>query len=432
MERRTFFKGVAASAAAAVAAVHLLPELARGESSRLGALAADIGAAEDEADLWRRVKTQFQLEPGLVHFNTGSVGACPRVVTEAVSEALVDVEKDPVHKAFGGSQTEPVRARAAEFIGADTDEVAITRNTTEGMNSVAMGLDLEPGDEVLTTNHEHGGGMICWQWLRKYRGIGVNYLKMPDPVQSKAQFLRVFEEHLTPRTKVCSFMAVDTITGMRYPLADMARITGPKGILLVCDGAHAPGMLDVDVHALGVDTFASSSHKWMLAPKGSGLLYIRKSAQERVHPVSFYSGFNVYTGSMGTRNVPGIIGHGVAMDFHNTLGRARVEARTRQLSDRLRARLVQIPKLELLTPDDPELRSGLVTFRVDGMSNGTIANQLYKEQRIVIKVAQGTYAYVEDVDVERQNYNCLRFSTHIYNDEADVDRLANLIDDILS
>lgn len=432
MERRAFVKGLAA----ATAAVQLLPELAEGVSDRLANLRTDLDATLSDEIMWRRVRKEFQLNPGLVHFNTGSVGCAPRVVTDAVSRYLVELEGNPNHNVWGplGTKAEDVRTRAAEFVGADVSEMVITRNTTEGMNQVATGIDLDAGDEVLTTSHEHGGGVCCWEFLQKHKGVRVNYMKMPNPVKDTAQFLRVFEQHLTPRTRVVSLQHVDTITGMVYPLAEVAKITRPRGIILVCDGAHAPGMLNVNLKALGVDTYASSSHKWMLAPKGSGLLYIRREMQDRVHPVSLYSGYSVYSASNGTRNVAHVIGHGVAMDFHNMLGRDAVEARCRQLSNRLRGHLLQMDRLQLLTPMQPELSSGLVTFSVDGMPRAQITKRLFDENNMIVKNAQGTYAFATDpeANAKKQDYNCMRFSTHIFNTEDEVDRLASYIEDILA
>jgi selenocysteine lyase/cysteine desulfurase len=432
MRRRAFVKGLAA----ATAAVQMWPELARGVGHRLETLRTDLDATLGDADHWQRVRREFQLNPGLVHFNTGSVGASPRVVTDAVSSYLNQLEGDPNHNVWGGlgDRAEEVCSRAAEFLGADLSELVITRNTTEGMNQVATGIDLGPGDEVLTTNHEHPGGACCWEYLQKHRGVRVNYMKMPIPVRDEEQFLRRLEEHLTPRTRVVSLMHVDTLTGMVYPLADVAKITRPRGILLVCDGAQSPGMLNVNLKALGVDTFASSSHKWMLAPKDSGLLYIRREVQDRVHPVSLYSGYKVYTASVGTRNVAHILGHGVAMDFHNTLGRDRVEARCRQLSNRLRSHLLQIPRLRLLTPMQSRLSSGMVTFAVDGMQPAIIKKRLFDDHNMIVKQAPGTYVVATDptAKAKKEDYNCLRFSTHIFNSEYDVDLLATHIEDILA
>ena len=424
MERRGFVKTLAA-------ATLPWPRLP-GTAHALEELEKDLTAAGEGASRWTRLRREFQLKPGFTHFNTGSCGAAPKVVTEAVARYTAELETDPVGNTFGalGGRMEDVRRLAADFLGADMDEVALTRNTTEGMNGVATGIDWEPGDEVLTTNHEHGGGMVCWQHVRKHRGVVVKYLEMPTPLRDKDEFLDLLERQLTPRTRVCSLMHVDTITGMRYPLADVARITRPRGVLLVCDGAQSPGMLDVDVKALGVDTFASSSHKWMLAPKGSGLLYIRRQVQDRVHPVFLHSGYGAYSASSGTRDVAGILGHGVAMEFHNLLGRDLVEARCRELSARLRGHLERIPKVRILTPAQPELSGGILTFSVDGLSADLLARRLLEEHDMAVKVAQGTYAFVPDDDVEGESYNALRVSTHIYNDEADMDRLAAAVEEM--
>ena len=422
MERRGFVKTLAAAT---------LPwSRLSGTAHALEELEKDLAAAGEGASRWSRLRQEFQLRPGFAHFNTGSCGAAPKAVTEAVARYSHELEGDPVRNTFGGlgSGMEDVRRLAADFLGADVTEIALTRNTTEGMNGVATGIDWEPGDEVLTTNHEHGGGMVCWQHVRKHRGVVVKYLKMPTPLRDKDEFLDLLERHLTPRTRVCSLMDVDTITGLRYPLADVARITRPRGVLLVCDGAQSPGMLDMDVKALGVDTFASSSHKWMLAPKGSGLLYIRREVQNRVQPVFLYSGYGGYSASSGTRDVAGILGHGMAMEFHNLLGRDRVEARCRELSARLRGHLKRIPRVRILTPAQPELSGGILTFSVDGLSAGLLARRLLEEHDMAVKVAQGTYAFVPDPDVEGESYNALRVSTHIYNDEADVDRLAAAVE----
>ena len=428
MERRAFVKGIAAAATA----VPLMPEGAAGLAERLGSLNRDLAAARSASARWQRVRREFRLHPGLVHLNCGSIGATPRVVTDALISYLAELEGNPLANTWGGlgNEMEKVRAKGAEFIGAELDEVALTRNTTEGMNHVASGLDLRPGDEVLTTNHEHGGGMVCWQHLARTRGVVVRYIKMPNPVRDAAQILQRVEDHLTPRTRVCSFSHIDTITGLQMPLAAIAALTRPRDILLVCDGAQAPGMIDVDVKVLGVDTYASSSHKWMLAPKGTGLLYIRKEVQDRVRPAFTYSGYGVYSASSGTRNVPQIVAHGVAMEFHNAIGRPRIEARCRQLCGYARQRLEEIPQLAPITPSQRELSSGIVSFSLASARHSAVVAALQK-RNIFLKPAQGTYAYVEDADVPKESYNALRISTHIFNDETDIDRAIEALQEVL-
>ena len=428
MERRAFVKGIAAAATA----VPLMPEGAAGLAERLGSLNRDLAAARSASAQWQRVRREFRLHPGLVHLNCGSIGATPRVVTDALISYLAELEGNPLANTWGGlgNEMEKVRAKGAEFIGAELDEVALTRNTTEGMNHVASGLDLRPGDEVLTTNHEHGGGMVCWQHLARTRGVVVRYIKMPNPVRNAAQILQRVEDHLTPRTRVCSFSHIDTITGLQMPLATIAALTRPRDILLVCDGAQAPGMIDVDVKGLGVDTYASSSHKWMLAPKGTGLLYIRKEVQDRVRPAFTYSGYGVYSASSGTRNVPQIVAHGVAMEFHNAIGRSHVEERCRQLCGYARQHLAEIPQLAPITPLQRELSSGIVSFSLASGRHSAVVAALQKHN-IFLKPAQGTYAYVEDADVPKESYNALRISTHIFNDETDIDRAVEALQEVL-
>ena len=434
MERRNFVKGLAA----AVATAQLLPEIADALEQQVERLRADAGAAVDDAKLWRRVRQEFTLNPGLVHFNTGSVGATPRMVVDAMASYMREMEADPYHNEWGGlgAGQEAVREKAAEFIGATLDEVTLTRNTTEGMNLIATGLKLKKGDEILTTNHEHGGGMVCWQHLAKHHGIKMRYLEMPNPVTDKAQILERVERQISKRTRVCSFSHVDTITGLQMPLADIAAITRPKDILFVCDGAQGPGMLDVNVKSLDVDTYASSSHKWMLAPKGTGLLYIRKEVQDRVQPVMLYSGYGVYSGSSGTRNVPQILGHGVAMDFHNAIGRPRIEARCRTLMRLVRKHLRDIPALTLLTPEQEELSSGVVTFALDPVKGdrGEIVTRFWNEHNMILKPAQGTYAYVPEQHIAgpHPHYNPIRISTHIFNSEEEVEKMAELMRQMLA
>ena len=434
MERRTFVKSLAST----VAATQILPGVTEALEQQVTRLRKDMSTAVDDAKLWRRVRQEFTLNPGLVHFNCGSVGATPRLVVDAMANFTRELEADPYHNEWGGlgAGQEAVREKAAEFIGASFDEVALTRNTTEGMNLVATGLNLQKGDEVLTTNHEHGGGMVCWQYLAKHHGVKMRYVQMPNPVKNKADILARIERQINKRTRVCSFSHIDTITGLQMPLAEIAEMTRPKGIIFVCDGAQAPGMLNVDVKALGVDTYASSSHKWMLAPKGTGLLYIRKEIQDRVHPIMLYSGYGVYSGSSGTRNVPQILGHGMAMDFHNAIGRPRIEARCRHLSRLVRDSLRDIPALTLLTPEHEELSSGVVTFALDPArgDRGEIVKRFWNEHNMILKPAQGTYAYVPEEHVKgpHAHYNPIRISTHIFNSEDEVEKMAGLMKKMLA
>ena len=421
MHRRTFVTSLSAAAAS----IGLLPASSRAARRAFDALENELGAADD-TERWKIIRETLTLEPGLIHLNTGSLGAMPRLVQEGLAGFIRELEEHPISKTWGklGQLAETVRADAAAFIGAEKDELAITANTTEGMNMVASGLKLKSGDEVLTTNHEHAGGLSCWEYLAKRDGVRIVQIKMPVPARDKAQFLELVEKHITGRTRVCSFCHVDTLTGMPLPLREISQITRPRNILFVCDGAQAPGMLNVDVKNLGVDTYASSSHKWMLAPKGSGLLYIRKEVQDRVRPVALHAGFGVYSASSGTRNIPQILAHGLAMDFHNAIGRERVESRCRELCTDLRGRLEKLPGWEAITPQK-ELSSGMVTFRLKKGSSSELVHKLEAEHKIVVKAVPATR--IVDSNLQSENYNAIRFSTHIYNVEKELELMVEAL-----
>lgn len=413
MRRRDFVKSLAAGFAIA----QLVPDVADALADSLDALRVDLEAAPDDDAYWARVREEFSALD-MVYLNSSTIGATPRSIVEALCGYIRRLESYPrgfVFSGFEEATLEDVRVRAAEFLGASRSEVTITRNTTEGMNMIADGIQLNPGDEVLTTDQEHPGGLTGWINKRRLDDIRITKMPMPREVESEAQILQLVEDHITSDTRVCSFCHIMTETGLQMPLAGIAQITRPKEILLVCDGAHGPGMLNVDVKALGVDTYASSSHKWMLAPKGSGLLYIRREVQRQIQPTMLSGGYQVYSGSTGTRNTPQIIAHGDTMTFHNTIGRDRVEHRVRQLQAYLRQRLAELPGVTPLVPDIPELSSGATSF---AFAQGN-ANSLFQQLR-----ARG-------IDVKTEPPNSMRISTHIFNSEADIDLLTDELKDLL-
>ena len=413
MKRRSFLRRMTA----AVAATPSLLDATRD----LGGFRNALEDAQDEDAFWREVRSQFLLRPGLIHMNSATIGATPRPVLSALTGFLWETESDPQNQVFGPPhlRMDQVRETAAEFLGASLAEVALTRNTTEGMNMVAQAVDLGAGDQILTTNHEHPGGSVCWEHVAERARAEIVRIEMPAPVESADQVVDLVSSHLNARTRVCGFSHVCTVTGLVMPMARIAELTRPRDILLVCDGAQAPGMLDVDVRALGVDTYASSSHKWMLAPKGTGLLYVREEVQDRVRPLFLRSGFQAYTASSGTRNVATILAHGVAMDFHDTIGRGKIEARCRELESRLRGRLEAMDGLTLLTPRDDALSGGILTVSLQ-----------HADYREVRRIMLEDYGFV--LKNGRAEYNAIRISTHIFNSEDDVDRMTEALGRVLA
>ncbi|HVF11172.1 MAG TPA: aminotransferase class V-fold PLP-dependent enzyme [Abditibacteriaceae bacterium] len=408
LTRRDFMGGFAAGVLASCAAVKADPKVVEASLESLRGWVA-AGAS------WQALRQQFLLDPAAIYLNTGTLGACPQVVVDAHVAFLRQVEANPAVLLFGsmGDQMESVRQKAAQFLGADLTEVALTPNTTTGMNVVASGLPWRAGDEVLTTNQEHAGGHVCWEYARDRWGVVIREVAIPTPAQTEAEVLGALKAAITEHTKVISISHVNTITGLRMPVAKVAELARQSGAYLVVDGAQAPGMLNVDVHALGCDAYASSSHKWMLAPKGCGLLYLRREFQQYVKSAFLQSGMGAYTAATGTRNVPQILSHGVAMNFHNLIGRQRIEERDLALARRLRERLLAVKNLEVVSSASTGLQSGILTVKLKSWTGEAASSELFKRKGFVVKAVPG----------EHLEGRAIRLSTHFYNTERELDLL---------
>src|ERR1051326_434363 len=248
---------------------------------------------------WEKVKQSFLLAEGLVYMNNGSLGPSPAYVVEEAFKAWRILEQNPVEEGFGPllEKAEAVRARAAAFLGCTTDEIAITQSTTDGMNMVVQGIEWREGDRVLTTNQEHTGGLACWQYYAKRKRISIDTVELPLVPHDAEEVLKLFAAKITKQTRAISVSHVTYTTGLQLPIADIAKLAKGRGCLLVVDGAQAPGGVVVDVKKLGCHAYATSAHKWLLAPKGTGLLYLSSDAKEQIAPLPLDAGYRVYTGN---------------------------------------------------------------------------------------------------------------------------------------
>ena len=412
LSRRGFLAGMLPLAAA--------PALAEARGMKATTSLTDIAATPDLD--WTSVRKAFSLPEELCYLNNGSLGPSPDIVVQSTVDASRRLERDPVRQEFGtlNSEAEEARAKAAAFLGCSTDELAVTRNTTSGMNMVAQGIDWTAGDRILTTDHEHGGGSVCWEYIAERHGVVIDKVALPVPPDSPGQLLPLFAEKMTPRTRVLSVSHVTYTTGLRLPVAAIAKLAHAAGALMIVDGAQAPGGLPVDVPSLDCDAYATSAHKWLLAPKGTGLLVIRKEAQDRIRPLELHHGYGVYSASVGTRNLPGIIGLGTAIDFLNHLGMARVEAHNLALRRRLFEGLRAMDAIECISPAADDLAAPLVTIHLpDGRSNTELARSLRAQHGVEVKV------------LSHGPWSGIRMSTHVYNDEEEIDRLLRALPNVL-
>jgi len=360
--------------------------------------------------------SDYLLAPGLIHLNTASLGATPRVVLDRVLQAWRDLESNPVAMAYFKdgdtvvAAAERVRIRAAALLGCDADEVLITRCTTDAMNTVAQGMRWAASDRVLTTDQEHHGGSFCWEYEVQRRGAVIDRVAIAPDDHDTAAIVRRFADAITPHTRAISVSHVITSTGLRMPIADICRLAREHGIVSIVDGAQAVGAMPVDVKALGCDAYATSGHKWLMGPKGTGLLYVNKNASATIQPIQWQEDHRYGANSAGVGPLPLAIGLGAAIERLLDIGMAEVERHNLALRNRAYAGLKQIPKLRLVSPPPGPLATALLTCKLpDDIDSKTLRETLFTKHHIVIKM------------VEKQWFNGIRISPHMLNTEADID-----------
>jgi len=408
-----------------------VPGLLVGAAPALEALARVVpftpSPQADDRSVFAEARTHFLIPAGVAYCNTGTLGASPREVVDALTQGIRRLENElanwPYEQADGEPLTgyqklEDVRGLAAKFVNASVPEIALTQNATMGMNFLANGLDLAAGDEVVSTDQEHGGGISPWRLLAKRRGIVVKELALePALAQGPDAIVKLFASAMTPKTKVVMFSHITSGLGALLPARELCALARQGGALAIVDGAQAVGQIQVDVRALGCDAYVGSPHKWMMAPKGTGFMFLRKDVQDRFWTtLASYQWDNHEDGAFrfmqfGTGSVPVVEGLVAALRFIDRIDMARIERWDAQLTKRLRDGLAQIPAARVASPLDPRLAAAITTFRVEGVKAKALQDALWARK----------------VRVRAQNdARGVRLSAHMYLSPADVDTILDV------
>lgn len=373
----------------------------------LGPVRVSRGLAPDPND--------FLFAPDLVYLQTGSLGPTPRPVMEKVIAAWKELEQNPVHYGYGPHEKamEDARANAAALLGCKTEELLLTRSATEGMNWVAQGLFLAAGDRVVTTDQEHPGGRSGWDYVARKQGVVIDTVAIPPGENDAAAIVDRFAKAITPRTRVLCFSHLLTSTGLRMPVAELSALARRRGCLAVVDGAQAAGGIAVDVKALGCHVYVTCGHKWLLGPKGTGLLYLSEEIGATVDPIALQGGRAAYSNSSGVTSIPSVLGLSWSIDYIRAIGIAAVERHNLGLSERVYQALQAIPELRVVSPPPGPLASPLVTFKLpDRLQSAEFMRRLSERHKVVVKTVPGQWL------------NGNRISTHLFNREPDVEKLA--------
>ncbi len=382
---------------------------------------------------WTCVRQQFPLSDHRKYFNTGSLGASPKRVIDTVYKWMMKFEYLGEE---GHEKIHNVHQKIADFINCDIEELAITRNTTEGINIAAQSIPLQAGDEIILTDHAHVGGAAPWLALQKSKGVTIKKIQLDS---SGINNLDIIKESISKKTKVIVLSHVTCTIGMVLPIKEVIEYCKQQNhkIFTCIDGAHPLGMLHLDMKALQPDFYASSGHKWLLGPKGTGILYINKEIIRALNPV--YAGAHTdslydlannvfehkYTANRveyGTRNTPILLGLGDAVDFINEIGILNIEHRGKRLASHLKRGLSEISKIEIVSPMKAEFSSPIVTFRVK--------NQPFQKIQNAIKYHPKAKARVRGI--HENNINGIRISCGVYNSRREIDDLLEGLEDIVS
>lgn len=387
----------------------------------------ELPLLEGDAAVFAAARKRFLFPTSVTYCNTGTLGAIPRDVMDVVVKGLQQLEHElpdwPYFQADGEpltgyQQLKEFRAEAGAFINASAEEIAFTQNATMGMSFIANGIDLAAGDEVVSTNQEHSGGIGGWKLRAKRHGVIVKELPLLDALdKGPEKVVAMFAEAITPRTKVVVFSHITSGRGIVMPAKELCALARRHGALSVVDGAQAVGQIRVDVKDLGCDAYVASPHKWLLAPKGTGILYIKRDVQPRIWNTLASGGFDDdTTGAFrfmhyGTGSPAVVWGLRAALQFINKIGIDRIARWDAMLTKRLRDGLATMPHVNVLAPPDARFAAGITTFGVAGHNGRQLQDALWAKK----------------IRVRSQGDPGVRLSAHLYVSPADIDHVLEVV-----
>jgi selenocysteine lyase/cysteine desulfurase len=370
MQRRDFLRSAALAAAA------FGVPIARAEqafSMEAPQMPSEGLFASDPEKYWTELRRQWLLASDRINLNCGSVGCTPLPVLRATIEHMLAAEefREPGYPWFGyeeNTRIHELRDAMAAFLHIGRDELAILRNATEANNVVCNGLEMKSGEEAILTDQEHPGCRGCWEQKAARYGIKVVNVALPTPPDSPEEVVSIFERAITQQTRILVFSHITSPTGIILPVKQICAMARAKGVLTHIDGAHAVGQIPLDLHDLGCDFYASSPHKWLMAPKGTGLLYVREELLEKLWVNTCSGSWHDYTlkayrfENLGTSNLSVMVGLKAALDFYRTIGAERIYARIHQQAQKVRETVLSHPEIRTANASREDFYGGLVSF----------------------------------------------------------------------
>ncbi len=409
-------------AAAVVPAVKSLVSDLQASVDKVASLSPEAVAQEE--DFWFSVQQAFTSGRGIVNLNNGGVSPSPKMVTEALVRYIWQSEDTTAYTMWQilEPQSERIRKGLAEAFGCDAEEIAITRNASESLEILLMGLDLRPGDEILTTTQDYPRMLTTLRQRELREGIVLKMVKIPIPPKEVSEITRAFEQGITKKTRVILVSHVINITGQITPVRAICELGRSRGIEVIVDGAHSYAHFPFTRDELQCDYFGTSLHKWLFAPKGSGMLYVRKEKIERLWPLMAaekkQAGDIRKFEEIGTHPAAPRLAIGEALLFHSGLGPKRKEARLRYLSRYWMNWLKDVPKIRFHTSFDDAQSCAIATVEIEGVDPGALGNYLMDRHKIFA------------TPIVHDEFRGLRVTPSVYTTLAELDRFAEVMESV--
>jgi isopenicillin-N epimerase len=424
LDRRTLFSGLAAGFALPSFRADTLSIVA--DASRAAGSRPASDMAGDEA-YWSEIARAFDADRTLVNLNNGGCSPTPSHVLEGMIRDLRFSNEIPVHHMWNvlEPRIESVRRELAEEFGCDPEEMAIVRNASEAMETLTLGIDLKAGDEVLVTNQNYPRMLTTWDQRARREGIVVRQISFPVPPASREDVVERFRRAVTPRTRVIEVTHITNLTGQILPVREIVRMARGRGIEVFVDGAHAFAHFPFKRDDLECDYYGTSLHKWLLAPIGTGFLYVRRDKQKKIWPLmaapaSMDGDVRKYEeiGTHPAANHNAIAG---ALAFHRGIGAERKAARLRLLRDRWAKRLMAAsPRVKVLTPLNAVDSCGIGFVHVEGLDTAKLQAHLWEKHRIMT------------TSIEHAEFNGLRVTPNVYTTLPEIDVFCEKMEDVLT
>jgi selenocysteine lyase/cysteine desulfurase len=420
--RRTFLKQAATLAGAF--SVNSLFQQTHGElwaeaAGSVNGLNAEQ-AAQNE-DYWSVIQRSYTVNPDLINLNNGGVSPAPLVVQQAVERYNELANEGPSYYMWRilDQGREPLREKLAQLAGAQPGEIAINRNSTEALNTIIYGLDLKSGDEVVGTKQDYPNMIEAYRQRAMREGIVYKQISFDFPIENDEQIVKAYEEAITPRTKILHVTHMINWVGQIMPVAKIADMAHAHGIEVIADGAHSFGLMDFKIPDLHCDYFGTSLHKFLSAPIGTGMMWVKSDKIEKLWPLTCNdkprSGDIRKFETLGTRSFPLEQGIGEAINFHEGIGSKRKEERIRYLKDYWATRVQGIPKVKLHTSLNAKYSCAICGVSIEGMTPSEFENALFNQYKI------------HTVGIVWENISCVRVTPHVYTTLPDLDKLVKAI-----